>query len=169
MNKYCSNINIQIDQLKKHITSKINILEGDWISKNSGYEKEACRQLSFICETKRYWDCRFNEMFIEIKKGKSIWLDEIRYSEILLSVEMDNMDCQKDTITIFIIPTKDRKLIEKIYIIDTKKIISFLKLTPEWAKGLLFRKKQINRSLNCQQSMTVNDLKKIANYEILNL
>jgi hypothetical protein len=157
-----------MENLKSHLTYKINELNGDWISKKSGYEKGVCQQLGFTYETKRYWDCLFNNTYIEIKKGKSIWLDEVRYCEILMNKTIDNEDCKKDTITIFIIPTKDKKNIEKIYIIDTKKIILFLKLTPEWATTLLLRRTQIKRSLNCQQSMTISDLNNIADYKIVN-
>ncbi len=151
-----------------HIEGVISNLNGEWISKNSHYEKEACKQLHFACETKRYWDCLFDGLYIEIKKGKSIWLDEVRYCELLMNEKIDNEDCKKETITIFIIPTKNKKNIEKIYIIDTNKIINFLNLTPEWAEHLLNRHKNVKRSINCQQSMTVSDLKNIADYEILN-
>ncbi len=43
-----------------------------------------------------------------------------------------------------------------------------MKLTPEWAESLLSRRKQITRSLNCQKSMTIKDLKNIADYEVVN-
>lgn len=157
-----------MEELKQHIETKITNLNGDWISKNSGYEKEACVQLDFKCETKRYWDCLYKDTYIEIKKGKSIWLDEIRYCEILMSDTIDNDDCKKETITIFIIPSKDKKMIEKIYILDTKKIIAFMNLSSQWAENLLSRRKQVTRCINCQQSMTINDLKKMADYEIIN-
>ena len=152
-----------MDELKTHIESIVGELDGEWIAKNSGYEKEACQQLRFKCDTKRYWDCIYNQSYIEIKKGKSIWLDEVRYCEILMS---DDNDHKKNTITIFIIPTKNKRRIEKIYIIDTKKLIEFMKITLEWGAILLKRKKQTTRSLNCQQSMTLKDLKNIADYEI---
>ena len=154
-----------MDALNTHLETKITTLNGGWISKNSGYEKGACDQLGFTCETKRYWDALFNGYYIEIKKGKSIWLDEVRYCEILMS---NNEECKKETITIFIIPTKNKTGIEKIFIIDTKKIIQFLKITPEWAEILLLKHKQTTRSLNCQQSMTLKDLKNIADYEVIN-
>ena len=155
-----------MEALNTHLGTIIHTLNGDWISKNSSYEKEACVQLGFTCETKRYWDCLFNDNYIEIKKGKSIWLDEVRYCEILMNDTIDNEDCKKETITIFIIPTKNKKGIEKIYIIDTKKLIKFMKITPEWAECLLLRNKQTTRSLNCQQSMTIKDLRNIADYVV---
>ena len=66
----------------------------------------------------------------------------------------------------FLIPTKDKKKIEKIYIIDTQKLIDFLKINKEWAESLLSRRKQVTRSLNSQQSMTIKDLRLIADYTI---
>jgi hypothetical protein len=160
---------VKMFHLSEHIKSKIGQLNGSWISKNSHYEDNACAQLDFKCEKKRYWDCLYKDLYIEIKKGKSIWLNEVRYCEMLLSDTTQNNDnCKKHTITIFIIPTKDKQNIKKIYIIDTKKIIEYLRLTTEWATCLLSREQNVNRSLNCQQSMTLLDLKKIADYEIIN-
>jgi hypothetical protein len=156
-----------MNNLHIYLQTKINELNGAWISKNSGYEKEACLNLGFNCETKRYWDCEYDGSYIEIKKGKSIWLDEVRYCEIFMSDNIDNDDCKKKTITIFLIPTKDKNKIEKIYIIDTQKLIDFLKIDEAWAERLLTRHKQITRSLNCQQSMTIKDLRLIADYTIV--
>ena len=155
-----------MNELNIYLQTKINELNGTWISKNSGYEKEACLNLGFNCEKKRYWDCEYNGSYIEIKKGKSIWLDEVRYCEILMSDNIDNDECKKKTITMFLIPTKDKNKIEKIYIIDTQKLIDFMKIDKVWAEILLYRHKQITRSLNCQQSMTIKDLRLIADYTI---
>ena len=79
-----------MNNLHIHLQTTINKLNGPWISKNSGYEKEACLNLGFNCETKRYWDCEYVGSYIEIKKGKSIWLDEVRYCEIFMSDLMDS-------------------------------------------------------------------------------
>ena len=76
----------------------------------------------------------------------------------------DNDECKKKTITIFLIPSKDKNNIENIIIIDTQKIIDFLQINTEWAKNLLSRRKIIRRCLNCQQSMTIKDAKSIADY-----
>jgi len=70
--------------------------------------------LGFNYETKRYWDCEFNGSYIEIKKGRSIWLDEVRYSEIVLSDEVDNLECKEETITMFLIPSNDKEKIDKL-------------------------------------------------------
>ena len=66
----------------------------------------------------------------------------------------------------FLIPSKDKNRIENIILMDTQKIITFLKIDIEWAERLLIRNKETIRSLNCQQSMTIKDLKSIADYII---
>ena len=155
-----------MEQLNLYLQERIKYLKGDWISKNSGYEKEACINLGFNCERKRFWDCRHNDLYIEIKKGKSIWLDEVRYSEIFLSDKIDNYEARQKTITIFLLPNNDKYTIKNIIIIDTQKLIEFLKIDNEWAETLLSRRKITKRSLNCQQSMTIKDVKLIADYII---
>lgn len=155
-----------MDRLNSYLEDKIKSLNGKWISKNSGYEKEACLNLGFNCDTKRYWDCEYEKLYIEIKKGKSIWLDEVRYCEIFMSDKIDNDECKKETITMFLIPSNDKNRIENIILIDTLKLIQFLKINIEWAESLLIRKNKITRSLNCQQSMTIKDLKSIADHII---
>ena len=116
-----------MDQINTHIEENISNLSGPWISKKDKYEKEACDQLGFTCKLSRYWDATFNtkdnEHYIEIKKGKSIWLNEVRYSETLLANHPDihnllkkkehNEQCKKHTITIFIIPSKNKQSIQK--------------------------------------------------------
>ena len=138
-------------------------LRGDWILKNSSYEKYACDILEFECQTKRYWDAIFNDIHIEIKKGKSIWLDEVRYSEILLEI---NEEARIDTLTIFLIPSTDKTYIKNICLVNTKKIIEFMNINHEWATILINRKKSVKRCLNCQQSMTIRDLKIISDFII---
>lgn len=155
-----------MEELSNYLQEKKKELKGDWISKNSGYENEACINLGFNCETKRYWDSEYNGLYIEIKKGKSIWLDEVRYCEIFTSDEIENEECKKETITMFLIPSKDKQRIENIILIDTVKLIQYLNINAEWAERLLIRKKETVRSLNCQQSMTIKDLKSIADYII---
>ena len=45
-----------------------------------------------------------------------------------MSDNIDNDECKKKTITMFLIPTNDKNAIEKIYIIDTQKLIDFMKI-----------------------------------------
>lgn len=157
---------MDMDSVMNHLTNSVEYLSGEWIKRNSNYEHDACLDLGFKPETKRYWDCEFNGTYIEIKKGRSIWLDEVRYSEIVLSDEMEDPDCRIDTITMFLIPSKCKEFIEKILLVDTKRIISFMKIDREWGLNLLERRMKTTRSLNCQQSMTVRDVESIANHII---
>lgn len=152
-----------MEELYTYLQSRIHNLAGEWISKQSSYEKDMCTLLGFTYSSSRYWDCEYNGLHIEIKKGRSIWLDEVRYCEILLQT---NEACKTHTVTMFIIPSADKRSIQTIYLVDTKKLISFMKLTEEWAKILLCRHKEVTRSLNCQQSMTLLDVRKIADYII---
>lgn len=79
-----------------------------------------------------------------------------------MSDTLDNEECKQETITMFLIPSKEKNRIENIILIDTQKIIQFLNINAEWAERLLIRKKETVRSLNCQQSLTIKDLKSIA-------
>lgn len=157
-----------MEEIVSHLQENIGLLQGDWIRRKSGYENDFCRNIGFTCETCRYWDSKFNNLHIEIKKGFSIWLDEIRYAELLLGDTDINSSCNVKTFTIFLIPNKEKTRIKKIYLIDTDKIIEYLMLDEEWSKLIIARKNTVNRSLNCQQSMTIRDLEKIADRCIMN-
>ena len=78
------------------------IITGDWIKMNSSYESGLCGVLGWSVDTNRYFDATYNNIKIEIKKGRSIWLDLVRYSEIILGVGESN------TITAFIIPYRNK-------------------------------------------------------------
>ena len=109
---------MNIAELNIYLQTKKNELNGGWISKNSGYEKGACINLGFNCQRKRYWDCEYNGTYIEMKKGNSIWLDEVRYSEILMCDKIDNIECKKETITMetfFCLSEKDFKMLKGLF------------------------------------------------------
>lgn len=108
---------------------------GDWISKNSSYEQGLCDEIGWHKDTNRYFDAQKNDFKIEIKKGTSIWLDLVRYSEILLK------QGEGDTITAFFIPEKDKSRITDIYFVETDEIIKFLKITDELASSIIRNKK----------------------------
>ena len=150
-------------ELVSILSRKKSLLNGGWIKRNNSYERELCSVLEFNCETKRYWDCEYNGRYIEIKKGRSIWLDEVRYCEIFLKTSKES---SIETVTLFFVNDKQRENIDKIYIVETKKILDFLKINDEWARVVLARKNAIKRSLNCQQNMTLKDLREICDYEI---
>lgn len=105
-----------MEELNHYLQYKIKEFNGIWVSKNSWYEKETCINLGFNCETKRYWDGEYNGLYIEIKKGKSLWLDEVIYCEIFMSDKIDdNEECKKETITVFLIPSKDKKELKILF------------------------------------------------------
>ena len=133
-------------------------IQGEWIRKNSGYEAGLCDCLGWKQVLTRYFDAVTHGFKIEIKKGKSIWLDLVRYSEIVTG------DGDLDTITAFFIPNDKKTEIEHIYFVKTDSIIRFLGLDKEHAEQIIKLKDLVPRQLNCQTSMTVSDVKKLAFY-----
>ncbi|GIJ97865.1 hypothetical protein CAPN001_24340 [Capnocytophaga stomatis] len=133
-------------------------LRGEWIKRNSSYENGLCSEVMWKVSMNRYFDAKFNKHKIEIKKGKSIWLDLVRYSEIVAGIG------EKDTITTFFIPSKDKDKITDIFFVDTDKIIETLNITPSIASYLLELGNLIPRQLNAQASLTINDIKRISFY-----
>ncbi|MCW4013908.1 MAG: hypothetical protein NWF07_13110 [Candidatus Bathyarchaeota archaeon] len=141
--------------LQDHLTLKISELKGSWIRKNSGYDKYICEILEMNLENGRYYDATWNEFFIEFKKGKSIWLDLIRYSETIL---LTNDEASHDTINLFFIPNKTKDQIETIICVETKQLISKLELDKESAKKLLEIDKLIPHHINAQARLTIKEI-----------
>ncbi|MBT4206922.1 hypothetical protein HOE22_01115 [Candidatus Woesearchaeota archaeon] len=165
-----------INNLKKCIGDEMKALEllleknktklsGDWVSSNTNYEDDFCKILGMDTDTKRYWDVKWEDKFIELKKGNSRWLDLVRYSEIFFKV---NEDASKKTITLFLIPNKDKNIIKEIICVDTDKILKYYKLTKEKAKWLIELKADIPGSFNAQASLGITDLRQMANFIIKN-
>jgi len=116
-------------------------------------------------DTKRYWDVKWDDDYIELKKGNSRWLDLVRYSEIFLKV---NEDASQRTITLFLIPDKNRNKIEEIICVNTDKILKYYKLTKERANFYIKEKEIIPGSFNAQASLGITDLRQMANFIIKN-
>ncbi len=155
-----------INDLESHLKNYIGSLGGDFVNKNSGYENAICEIIEGFSEsTDRYWDCVWKEkyMHIELKKGTSIWLDLVRYSEVILE---KNPNAQTKTFTLFFIPNKEKTLIKEIIGIKTDTIIDKLSINAEHAKQLLSLNEVVPRSFNAQASLTVNDVKKLADFII---
>lgn len=150
-----------IDQLKQHLTNNKDNLIGEWIQNNSSYDGYICDILNMTEDTVIYWDAIWNEQYIEFKKGNSIWLDLVRYSEILLK---SNDDASKETITLFFIPNKLRDTIEEIICVKTKDLIKFINLNQDGAKQLITLNDKVPRSLNAQASLTKKDIRGIATF-----
>ena len=135
------------------------IINGNWIKMNSSYENGLCGVLGWSVDTNRYFDATYHDIKIEIKKGRSIWLDLVRYSEIIMGIGESN------TITAFFIPSKERDKIDALYLVDTKDLIAILKLDKDTADVLMSLQKRVPRSLNVQASLTIKDVAKIAFYK----
>lgn len=155
-----------IETLKNHLRVHIQSLKGDFVNKNSGYENAICEIIEgFEKETDRYWDCIWEEkyMHIEFKKGTSIWLDLVRYSEVILE---KNPQAKTKTFTLFFIPNKEKTAIKEILGIKTETIIDKLNINSEHATQLLNLNEIVPRSFNAQASLTVNDIKALADFII---
>ncbi len=154
---------MKLTSLENILKSKINNLTGNWVSKNSSYDSSISEILGFCHETNRYWDAKFNDFFIEYKKGKSIWLDLVRYSEIL---NQSNNNSSIETLTLFFIPNLEKDSIEEIICVETSKLISKLGINKADAELLISLNDKMPRSLNAQASLTVNDVRKLMNFNV---
>lgn len=157
----------KVNKLEKFLKENISLLVGNFVSKNSGYDNDICNILpNFNENTKRYWDANWEEenMFIEFKKGRSIWLDLVRYSEVLLKI---NSESKIETFTLFFIPNKERTEISEIIGLSTLRLIEKLNLNETDVEKLLNLNKSLPRSLNAQASLTVKDIKKISEFIIV--
>jgi hypothetical protein len=151
------------EDLKNHLLSFMFTLEGDWVQKKDQYEQFICDALLMQVDQGRYWDARWGNYVIEFKKGKSIWLDLVRYSEILLN---HNESADIPVVNLFFIPNKEKTFIEEIICVETNKIISFLNLNIVFAQQLIELNSKVPRSLNAQASLTVRDLRNISEFII---
>jgi|TARA_B100001964_G_C13800701_1_gene408635 hypothetical protein len=140
-------------------------LSGSWVNSNTNYEDDFCKIFGMDTDTKRYWDVKWDDDYIELKKGNSRWLDLVRYSEIFLKV---NEDASQRTITLFLIPDKNRNKIEEIICVNTDKILKYYKLTKERANFYIKEKEIIPGSFNAQASLGITDLRQMANFIIKN-
>lgn len=154
---------LKLENLLRQYIGKLN---GLFVSKNSGYDGDICKIIqNFTEKTTRYWDCiwKDEDLRIEFKKGKSIWLDLVRYSETILET---NSDAKINTFTLFFVPDSARHEIIEIIGIETYKIIDKINLNKQDAIQLLYLNKTVPRSFNAQASLTVKDIKNIANFVI---
>ena len=152
-----------LESLHQHLSSIRPQLGGFWISKNSGYEQALCEQAGFLCQKSRYWDAKFQDYFLELKKGTSIWIDLVRYAEIILS---KNAEAGRETVTIFCVPNLDKTTIQKLVVVPTHRLIGTMNLTKDRAQFLLELGEGLPRSLNAQASLTLKDVSSLASFII---
>lgn len=154
---------MDISTLKNFLIPLKEKMVWDFLRNNSNYDWALCDILWMQEDTWRYWDAQWNGYKIEFKKWTSIWLDLIRYSEIVLWTT-DNAN--NETITLFFIPDKDKLKIQEVLWIRTTLLIEKLWLDIEMAKILLEIHNTVPRSLNAQASLTVKDVRIIADFII---
>jgi len=147
------------NNIEQHLKDHKKYLTGEWVGKNSGYDGAICEALGMTPLKSRYWDAEWQGMLLEFKKGKSIWLDLVRYSEILLRV---TTDASKPTLTLFFVPGSYRYKIEEIVVVDTNCLIEKLQLNEKIASDLVALNDHVPRQLNAQASLTLRDIKEIA-------
>ena len=144
------------------LRDKIASLEGDFILPKNNYEPSFCQTLGWSVATTRYYDAKFHDCLIEMKKGQNgMFFDMVRYSEIYLGKG------DQGTWTVFFRYHKARKKVSEIYIIDTKRILSFLRLDRKKAETCIRLKEDQTRGLVMQASMTKLDMEKIADCIVL--
>lgn len=125
------------DDLKHHLAARLPHLKGSWVAAKSSYERGLCAALLFSEEPrKRYWDASWNGYLIELKKGTSIWLDLVRYSEVLLK---HSQDASQETVTLFPIPDAKARneSFGEVICVPTARIVQKLDLTRESGAFLL--------------------------------
>lgn len=132
-------------------------LTGDWVKRQSAYEQDLCRELNWKDNENRYFDAICDGIKIEIKKGTSIWLDLRRYAE---TVKKQG----PETITVFFIPNRTKDCIKTIFIVNTNKIIDWLKINRKTADKIL--NIQVPHSLNMQASIPIKEVQGIADVEL---
>jgi len=147
------------ENLSAHISERLQFLNGDWVSRNSGYELGLAEALFMTAAQCRYWDATWDDYRLEFKKGRSIWLDLVRYSEVILRY---NETACHEVLSLFFIPDKDRLRIVEVICVETTCITEKLRIGEADCSVLLELNQRMPRSLNAQASLTVADLREIA-------
>ena len=156
-----------LTNLKAHLQRRKPKLTGDWVDRNSGYDADLAALLDMEQATGRYCDAQWREHSLEFKKGRSVWLDLVRYAEVQLGVE----GARVKTATLFFIPNKEkpRERIDEIICVETHRLIQHLAITPQEAASLTKlagRMKQSGRTLNAQASFKLAEARSIATFII---
>jgi hypothetical protein len=152
-----------ISDLQNHLQLYIADLRGEWVRKKSAYEGDICRALMMNEERSRYWDAKWSGLLLEFKKGTSIWLDLVRYSEVMLKL---NKNACREVFSLFFIPDKSKERIIEVICVETCTIIANLKLNEEYARALVQLNEHVPHSLNAQASLTVADVRKLKVFSV---
>ncbi len=147
--------------LRDHIQERIPYIAGPWVDKQSNYEPDLAEILEAAVHDGRYWDASWSGVKLEFKKGRSIWLDLVRYAEQMGEI---TGDAREEVATLFLIPNPERSKIVEVIVCETEKLLDYLNLQTNDAKTLLELRERVPRSLNAQASMTVPDARRISKF-----
>jgi len=151
-------------ELEGHLKDHIDGCHGEWVGKKSGYEAGLCSVLGLTLSKNRYEDATWRACSIELKKGKGIWLDLVRYAELLENSELG----REASITLFCIPANDKRVLSigEILGVPTATLLGHLNLRPEHVRLLRELRAHLPRSLNAQASLTVSDVRALAMFQV---
>lgn len=149
-----------LDALEVHLRDVLPQLSGPWVMGRGRYEAPFAQIIGATLAPHRYWDCIWNDLYLELKLG-NIWLDLVRYSEKLLQV---NDGARRPVITLFLQYREAR--ITEIYAVEDQQLLKALQLTKESAQDLLRIHREVPRSLNAQASLAPADVEAIATFTI---
>ena len=152
-----------LGDLEAHVMAVFPNLRGAWVSRNAGYEAELCNAACLDYAAGRYWDARFCGSLIEVKKGKSIWLDLVRLAEVALGTNEEARFC---TTTLFFVPSKDRERIVEVVAVPTQQIIATMNLSLEDWRYLTSLAARLPRQLNAQARLTLVDVRRLAVFRV---
>lgn len=136
-----------IEELKEHLSSCFPDLQsGDWVNRSTGYEQSFANIIGAELDCGRYWDVVWKGTLIEVKKG-NIWLDLIRFSEIVQRV----VDPRAKEVVILCLKKDKNKLISRIDVIETPRLLSYLKLDVFAAEQILtIKENHSSETINMQ-------------------
>jgi hypothetical protein len=150
----------ETDSLRDHLKACLPRLKGAWVSGRSKYEAPFAHAIEADLETGRYWDCVWQGLHLELKKG-NIWLDLVRYSEYVLKTTPES---QVPVVTVFML-YKDETITDLIGT-TTDAIVRELRLSERSAADLLRIATEVPRALNAQASLSPKDVMRIAKFHV---
>lgn len=152
-----------MDSIIQTLENNIHLMRGDWILPKNNYESDFSNLLDWEDKKGRYADATNGVTDIEYKKGQgAMWFDMVRYAEIYKGIGTQN------TITLFFRYDKKEKNVKDIYVIDTKKLLEYMKMNEELASFCIKLYKDAPRGLNMQMSATNVDMRNMSSYVITN-
>lgn len=156
---------MKLDKLIKKLEVCFPDLQGTWVSGKSRYETQFAAEIGAKLNGTRYWDCIWNDLYIELKLG-TLWFDLVRYSEILLK---KFPEACIETLTLCMKYKKGKEnnigKITEVYAIKTSKLIEVLQLNENTAENLILANEEYPRTLNAQASLSYSaDIKPNAEF-----